>query len=394
VGIAFLCCSAGLGCSDWQYFRYFHRGNRQNMQKVTPPDNAPVIARERRDSMYETIQKTKRRRRAAAAAVLSLLFLLFCAGTTYAVPPEETVRQLIPVGRTVGVKLFARGVLVVKPPESGTPAAESGLQKGDIILKCNGSAVTSTEQFQQMLQTGDAVELQVRENSALRTVQVTPDATEEGAYAIGAWIRDSMAGIGTVTFLDPVTGVFGALGHGVTDPDTAQLMPFSSGSVLPSTVKAVKRGAVGSAGELRGDFDLMTELGELNANTDCGIFGTLSADVLPDESVGKPVPVAKSSEVRTGKATILANVSGGEVEEYDVEISRIFQDNTDPRDMLVKVTDEDLLETTGGIVQGMSGSPILQNGKLVGAVTHVLLNDPTTGYGIFIETMLKTGDAA
>jgi len=229
----------------------------------------------------------------------------------------------------------------------------------------------------------------VRRDGQNLTLSVAPEQNEQGAYAIGAWIRDSMAGIGTVTFYDPETGAFGALGHGITDTDTALLMPFASGSVLPSTVKAVNPGTVGQAGELRGDFDLTCELGQLSANTTAGIFGTMAAGGELEE-LGEPMPVASPDEVQTGAATILANVEGDQVKEYDIEILKLL-DNGDGREMLISVTDPELLEITGGIVQGMSGSPILQNGKFVGAVTHVLLNDPTKGYGIFLETMLSAG---
>ena len=199
-----------------------------------------------------------------------------------------------------------------------------------------------------------------------------------------------MAGIGTVTYYDPDTGAFGALGHGIADVDTAQLMPFSSGSILPSTVKAVKKGEAGSAGELRGDFDLSGDLGTLYANTQSGVFGHLEADASCWD-VGEALPVAKADEVVPGKATILSNVEGDELCAYDIEILSAGT-SADGRDMVLRVTDPDLIAATGGIVQGMSGSPILQNGKFVGAVTHVLLNDPTKGYGIFLETMLKAAE--
>jgi stage IV sporulation protein B len=192
-----------------------------------------------------------------------------------------------------------------------------------------------------------------------------------------------MAGIGTMTYYDPATGVFGALGHGITDVDTAQLMPFANGSILPSTVKAVKKGEVGSAGELRGNFDLTVDLGGLYANTTSGIFGTMAvSDAL---ELGEAVPIGQAV---AGPAVIWSNVEGDTVEEYDIEILKVVSNAADSRDMVISVTDPDLVAVTGGIVQGMSGSPVLQDGKLVGAVTHVLLNDPTKGYGIFIQNML------
>lgn len=197
-----------------------------------------------------------------------------------------------------------------------------------------------------------------------------------------------MAGIGTMTFYDPQSGTFGALGHGVTDVDTGQLLPLDHGSIMDASVKAVKKGERASPGELKGDFDLTRDSGTLYANTECGIFGKLSAEDAA-KIVGAALPIAKKDEVKTGKATILATVSGNETREYDIEIEKIYSPSGSTRNLLLHVTDEELLAQTGGVVQGMSGSAILQDGKIIGAVTHVLLDDPSRGYGIFIENMLS-----
>ena len=306
------------------------------------------------------------KRALGAGAALALAFLLCAGGRVKAMEP----RMLVPVGHTVGSKLFSRGVVVVKRTDGGTPARECGLRTGDVIVKCGGNASNL-----QIDQAGDRM-----------TLSVEPSQNDQGVYCIGAWVRDSMAGIGTMTWYDSATGVFGALGHGVTDTDTALLMPFSNSSILPSTVKAVKRGEAGSAGELRGDFDLTGDLGPLYANTKSGIFGKL--DRAPQ--AGEAVPTGTALP---GPAAILANVRGGEVREYESEILKAASSSADGRDLVLSVTDPALLEATGGIVQGMSGSPILQNGRLVGAVTHVLLNDPTKGYGILIENMLEAAEA-
>ena len=256
--------------------------------------------------------------------------------------------MLVPVGHTVGIKLFSRGVVVVKLTEGGTPARECGLRTGDVIVKCGGDAVTSTEQFQSLLQKsgGSAADLQIDRDGGQMTLSVEPSQNDQGVYCIGAWVRDSMAGIGTMTYYDPATGVFGALGHGVTDTDTALLMPFSNGSILPSTVKAVKKGEAGSAGELRGDFDLTRDLGPLYANTGSGIFGKL--DSAPEAGTALPTGTALP-----GPATVLANVRGDEVREYDIEILKVASGSSGGRDLVLSVTDPALLETTGGIVQGM-----------------------------------------
>ena len=326
-----------------------------------------------------------------AAVCLGLLFTCaaYAPGVRAMTDEDTGIRCLVPVGHTVGVKLFADGVLVVGLSDGDTPAKESGLKEGDIVLSFNGTDIESTEHLQQLLaENGEArATMSVRRGAKTLTLPVTPEETENGGYRLGAWIRDSMAGIGTMTFYDPVSGVFGALGHGVTDVDTGKLMPLESGSIMDATVKAVKRGESGSPGELRGDFDLTRDSGSLYANTDCGLFGRIEGETNA-VTTQTAVPIAGRGEVKTGKATILANCGGDEVREYDVEIERVYAGASPTRNMLVRVTDPELLAKTGGIVQGMSGSPILQNGKLVGAVTHVLVGDAARGYGIFIENML------
>ena len=298
--------------------------------------------------------------------------------------------RLIPVGHTIGIKLFAEGVGVIglAEVETGggllTPGADCGLQVGDVIEEANGTEVESSEQFAALLQCGGVVELGVSRDGEELVLAAEPVMGPDGTYRLGAWIRDSMAGIGTITFYDPVTGTFGALGHGITDTDTGMLMPLGDGAVMDASVKAVKRGSVGEPGELKGNFDLTHDRGELYANTERGVFGVMESCELTQASA---VPVAKPGEVHEGAAQILANVSGDGVEEYTVEIARVLGE-TQVQNMLIQVTDQRLIEQTGGIVQGMSGSPILQDGKLVGAVTHVMVNDPTKGYGILIENML------
>ena len=379
------------GFVPWGRCRFLHGVSRRRKEKATPAGvkQAGVLESEV-IFLYGLWQTAKRALRGGAALLLAAQLLMAPTAAARAAAPASSARELVPVGHTVGIKLFSRGVMVVKLTEDSTPARACGLQTGDVIVRCGGATVRSSEQFQALLQkTGrQATDLQVQRSGKNVTLSVCPEQNEQGTYSIGAWIRDSMAGIGTVTYYDPSTGEFGALGHGITDLDTALLMPFSSGSVLASTVKAVKRGRAGSAGELRGDFDLHSDLGELYANTSCGIFGSLAEKDL-DWQQGKALPVASPAEVETGPAAILANVSGDEVRAYDVEILKRIPNSGDGRELVLSVKDPELIAATGGIVQGMSGSPILQNGKFVGAVTHVLLNDPTKGYGIFLETMLK-----
>ncbi len=298
--------------------------------------------------MYETRHIPAQRR--LAACLLSVLFALsLCVRQAWAAPAERTV---IPVGKAVGIKLFADGVLVVGLADGQTPARDCGLREGDIITAMDGTSVGSTEQVQDILSdsAGRALTLSVRRGSAALALTACARETN-GVWQLGAWIRDSMAGIGTLTYYDPATGQYGALGHGITDVDTAQLMPLASGSIMETTVKAVKKGVKGDPGELKGDFSVQRDVGTVTVNSDGGIFGAVAdADFL---SGGTPVPVASAGQIRTGPATILATVSGSDTREYRVEILRLYGADEPTRNMLLRITDPALLSVTGGIVQGM-----------------------------------------
>lgn len=308
--------------------------------------------------------------------------------------------QVVPVGQAVGIKLFSDGVLVVglacveTDHGSVSPGEQGGLRTGDVITHIDGTEVDSVEEVRQILTQGegDALTCQVSRGTQRLQLTAEPAKSTDGAWQLGVWLRDSMAGIGTVTFYDPQSGAFAALGHGINDVDTAQLMPMETGSIMPASVSDVKRGASGDPGELHGTFDVEHDLGTLLANTPQGIYGVLkdSASLAGQQAVD----VATRDQVQAGPAVIRANVDGTAVEDYEVEILQVYPHKEgETRELMLKVTDPRLLDTTGGIVQGMSGSPILQNGRLVGAVTHVLINDPTRGYGILAETMLEQARA-
>lgn len=339
-------------------------------------------------------QKGGRRQAALLAAVV---FMLSAWGLAAPARAAEIPETMIPMGRTVGIKLFSDGVMVVgfsavdASDGAHTPAQDCGLKEGDIITHINREEVDSIEEVQSVLQEVAGQSMSIRALRDDETIQLTAQAVQcssDGQYKLGAWIRDSMAGIGTLTFCDPDSGVFGALGHGINDVDTSRLMPLQSGSILYSEVTNIQKGEKGAPGQLQGAFQIDRDLGELYANTDRGVFGTLAGEELTQGL--EAVPVATRSQVHTGAATIRSNIAGDQVKDYDVEIVRIYPEGeNDTRNLMLKVTDPELLEATGGIVQGMSGSPILQDGRLVGAVTHVLVNDPTQGYGILIETMLE-----
>lgn len=300
--------------------------------------------------------------------------------------------KLIPLGRTTGIKLFSKGTMVVGFSDlesTGTcPAKAGGLKEGDVLLALNGHEITGNEMLTALLSAlpdEHAVFTVLRDGQEL-TVKVKAVYDESmDCHRIGAWIRDSVAGIGTITFVDPETGVFGALGHGICDADTGRLVTFGGGSVMPSSVTAVQKSQNGTPGQLCGQFDLVHDQGWLTSNCDSGIYGMLTEDDLYEDR--DALEVARREEIHQGEATILSNVEGTDTEEYDVRILKVYGGGQG-RELLLEVTDPDLLEITGGIVQGMSGSPIIQDGKLVGAVTHVLVNSPETGYGIFIENML------
>lgn len=302
--------------------------------------------------------------------------------------------ELYPGGMPFGVKFFTDGVTVVGFHEVESdggkvnPAAEAGLKQKDVILTVNGETLTGAAHLTQLIENsgGKAMTLNCRRGKNLFTVQLTPRfCPSEGRYKTGIWVRDSGAGIGTVTFIVPETGAFAGLGHGICDGDTGALVPIRRGAVSDVTIKSVVKGATGAPGELKGYFN-PGKSGSLLGNSSCGVWGVFAA--LPDDCTEEPMHVGTREELAEGEAYILCTLDSNEIGKYKVELSNINRDATGSKCFSVKVTDPALLEKTGGIVQGMSGSPIIQNGKIVGAVTHVLINDPTAGYGIFAENML------
>jgi stage IV sporulation protein B len=268
-------------------------------------------------------------------------------------------------------------------PTLGTAAKEAGLQIGDQILSIDETPVHCTGDVRQALSSSEGqVTIQALRDNRQITLTVQPAITENGPK-LGITLRQGISGIGTVTYYDPDSGSFGALGHAINQKD-GKLVSMAAGFAYPAAVERVVKGKSGNPGQLTGAVTAQKPFATLAKNTPQGIFGS-AAKVFS----GDPLPAAEVSQIRTGPAKIRSTVMDTDVQEYSVEILKIYPDSgSDGRNMLLKVTDQRLLDTTGGIVQGMSGSPIIQDGKLVGAVTHVLVNDPTTGYGIFIENML------
>lgn len=308
---------------------------------------------------------------------------------------EESVTRLIPGGMAFGVKFFTEGAIVLGTTGVETangiesPAKTAGLRSGDIVIRAGGKAFRSAKELVSIIEGCGGKEIMVAylRNEKEQTVKVKPARDlASGKYRIGILVKDSVAGIGTVTYIEPNTQDFGGLGHGIYDSETGLLLPLAKGTVVEVDINGITKSYKNYPGELKGKFGTVA-VGELWDNTQQGVFGRFFT--LPD-NCQEAVPVGNKGQLKEGKAHILTTLSGCETTKYEIEIEEIYAKSGSTKNFLVHVTDKRLLDQTGGIVQGMSGSPIIQNGKLVGAVTHVLVNDPTRGYGIFIENMLNT----
>lgn len=308
--------------------------------------------------------------------------------------------RVIPGGQSIGVKLNTVGVLVVGHHLVNTltgkksPGEMAGIRVGDIITEINGSKIEKMTDVapyvQEAGQTGQALNMMISRESGKFTTKLTPLKDKgENTYKLGLYIRDSAAGIGTMTFIHPQSKKYGALGHVISDMDTKKPIVVEDGEIVRSTVTSIEKGSNGDPGEKLARFSSDREIvGNIKKNSPFGIFGEINKQI-KNGILDKPIPIALSNQVKEGPAKILTVVNDDRVEEFDIEIvSTIPQKFPATKGMVIKVTDPKLLEKTGGIVQGMSGSPIIQDGKLVGAVTHVFVNDPTSGYGVHIEWML------
>ena len=305
--------------------------------------------------------------------------LVFCLTVT-----ANAAQMLIPVGQVVGLELADNSVTVSSfDEELGQPAQKAGLKVGDRIVSVNGVAVKNGEDVRYALERADGVvEMTVQRSKKTEKVRIEPTVTPEGPK-LGVYLKEGVTGVGTVTWYDPDSKKFGTLGHGVNNA-RGELLDMVSGNAYKAAVVSVRKGECGTPGQLMGSLKEATPIGVLYKNTNRGVFGTANTGW-----TGESLPIGTSADVKSGPATIRSTVKGDSTREYSVEILKVYPNAGEAgRNMLLRVTDPDLLNTTGGIVQGMSGSPIIQDGKLVGAVTHVLVNDPTTGYGIFIENML------
>lgn len=300
---------------------------------------------------------------------------------------------LVPCGNPFGIKLLTDGVIVVEVSSFETsagfkaPAMEAGIKNGDIIKTINGKIVMSNEDIEKIIveSEGESLLFSVFRNDKNIFVKVKPEqCVSDNSYRIGLWVRDSSAGIGTLTFYNPETGVFAGLGHPVCDVDTGNILPLYEGEVVDVNVNGIKKGKAGVPGELLGTFSSNTAVGSLEINCDSGLYGYISEP----ENNNDAIPLGMRHEIEIGEAYIYTTINGNKPEKYKITIEKIDLHNSeDSKNMIIRVTDKKLLEETGGIVQGMSGSPIVQNGKIIGAVTHVFVNNPTKGYAIFADTM-------
>ena len=310
--------------------------------------------------------------------------------------PRTTV---IPVGNIAGVKLYTSGVLVVGMSEiegednkKYKPYENTGIKEGDTIIEINQNDISSTEELIKTVNSSQGKNITVKyiHGEETKECSMQPVKTSNNDYKLGLWVRDSAAGVGTVTFYEPSTKTFGALGHGITDIDTNELINIASGEFVTTRILEITKGESGNPGKIQGTVDNQKNIGTISKNTQFGIYGSVENLSNLNIDASKEMEVALRAEIQEGKATILCSLDNQKVQEYEIEIEKIYKENNyDNKSMRIKVTDSRLLEKTGGIIQGMSGSPIIQNGKFVGAVTHVLVNNPKEGYGVFGDIMLK-----
>ena len=327
---------------------------------------------------------------------VSLFDKFFVKSIDVDVLPRTTV---IPVGNLAGVKLYTNGVLVVGMSEIQgddkkmyKPYEKTGIEEGDTIVAINNSTIHSTEDLIECVNMSLGKELEIDYVRANQTLQcnITPVKTGNNEYKLGLWVRDSAAGVGTVTFYEPSTKSFAALGHGIVDIDTEQLIDIASGEFVTTKILNIKKKKKGEPGRIQGTIDNQQNIGIISKNTRFGIYGTVNNISSLNLDSSKVMEVALRDEISLGKAEILSTLENGKTEKYEIEIEEIYKDNNyDNKSMKIKVTDQELIEKTGGIIQGMSGSPIIQNGKFIGAVTHVLVNNPQEGYAVFGDIMIK-----
>ena len=322
---------------------------------------------------------------------ISLFNTIPVKDVTVNVIPKTTV---IPLGKAIGMKMYTEGVLVVgmSEIEGKKPYQNSGIEEGDRIIEINNTKISNTDDLVKCVNSSQGNEIQIKyisDNEELVT-KIEPTKTSDDEYKLGLWVRDAAAGVGTLTFYEPSTGSFASLGHGINDVDTSELIEIANGELVTANILDIVKGTDGSPGEIRGSIDSGITIGSIYKNTEYGVYGNITNLSGLNVDTSDEIEVADRSEITTGKAEILCELENGKTQSYEIEIKKIFKDNNqDNKSMLIEITDEELIEKTGGIIQGMSGAPIIQNNKFIGAVTHVLVNDSKVGYGVFADLMIK-----
>ena len=382
--VFFFCC---IGIMTLIVFGYSHIPNEISLQEFDSMASAKTFTCHELNNITANASVSEKDSYEASVR----LFNIFPVKNTKVSVSER--KYVVPGGGIFGIRLYTKGVMIVKVESVKTkdgsvnPGLKAGLRGGDIIISVDGKEIQDNASLSNLISSsqGKTMKLLIERNGKTAETDFTPALSEDSKYKGGLWIRDSTAGIGTMTFYDRTNGIFAGLGHPICDVDTGECMPLSNGDAVNAVIKGCYKGSEGTPGELCGVFSGET-LGCLQINGETGIYGILDS-YNKNEST---LPVALSSEVTEGHAQIISTVDEKEPQLYDIEITKIYKNAKDQRNMIVRITDKDLISKTGGIVQGMSGSPIIQNGMLVGAVTHVFVDNAKEGYGIFVENMIET----
>ncbi len=324
---------------------------------------------------------------------VALTGIIFLSSNIPAYAAEQTDKSVYIGGEAFGVKFYANGVMVINLEDyyDGEkyvcPAKSGGLKKSDIIKEVNGYKITANEDLKTLTEqcSGKTLNFTIERNGKEIQKDINPVKNTVGVYLIGAWVRDSCAGIGTVTYYDADNNYFAALGHGICDSDTSALLPLARGEVLFANISGINKSVAGKAGSLNGYFSEST-IGNLTKNSNLGIYGTANNNFKYND---QKMDIAESNEIKEGNAKIFTTIDGDKAKYYDIKIKRICNRSKNSNEnFIIEITDKELLDKCGGIVQGMSGSPIVQNNKLVGAITHVFVNNPKEGYGVFLQNMV------
>lgn len=308
--------------------------------------------------------------------------------------------EVIPVGKIIGLKLYTNGVLIVGMSEienvnhqKERPYENLNIQEGDTILKVNDLEIQTIENLQKEINKSDGKNIDLtilKEDGTIETSNIKPVKVSNTEYKLGLWVKDAATGVGTLTYYEPNSKSFAALGHGITDSDTDKLIDIDSGNIVTSKIVSIQKGEQGKPGEIRGSIINQPTIGKVYKNTEFGIYGELTNLSNIKFNYSNKLKVALREEIQEGNAKVLCSLDGNETEEYNIKIEKIYKDNNeDNKSMLIEVTDKNLINKTGGIIRGLSGAPIIQNGKFIGAITNVLVNSPTKGYAIFGDIMIK-----